>query len=156
MAEELKLSEQIAPAFHQTHCDIRDEKYSEFWLKGGRGSTKSTFASQQLILGLLKDKKANAIVVRKTANTLRGSVLPTLLFAIDKFNKSEKFDHIKSPTEITYLPTGQQIIMRGLDDPSKLKSIKIRKGYFKILWFVHFYISSKNKSSSLFLFLKHI
>jgi PBSX family phage terminase large subunit len=135
MTEELKLSEQIAPAFHQVHCDIRDENYSEFWLKGGRGSTKSTFAAQQCILGIIDDPNANAIAIRKTANTLRGSILPTVLFAVDKLGKSSKFDHIKSPTEITYLPTEQQIIMRGLDDPSKLKSIKIRKGYFKILWF---------------------
>ena len=135
MVDQLKLSEQIAPSFHQPHCDIRDENYSEFWFKGGRGSTKSTFAAQQCILGLFGDPNANAIAIRKTANTLRGSILPTILFAIDKLGKGEKFDHIKSPTEITYLPTGQQIIMRGLDDPSKLKSIKIRKGYFKILWF---------------------
>ena len=135
MTNELKLSDEIAPAFHQVHIDIRDENYSEFWLKGGRGSTKSTFASQQCILGLIGDPEANAICIRKTANTLRGSILPTILFAVDKFDKGAKFDHIKSPTEITYLPTGQQIIMRGLDDPSKLKSIKIRKGYFKILWF---------------------
>jgi phage terminase large subunit len=135
MTNELRLSDEIAPAFHQVHCDIRDENYSEFWLKGGRGSTKSTFASQQCVLGLIGDPNANAICLRKTANTLRGSILPTILFAIDKFGKGAKFDHIKSPTEITYLPTGQQIIMRGLDDPSKLKSIKIRKGYFKILWF---------------------
>lgn len=135
MSKELKLSELIAPAFHQIHCDIRDENYSEFWLKGGRGSTKSTFAAQQCALGIISDPNANAICIRKTANTLRGSILPTVLFAIDKLEKGNKFDHIKSPTEITYLPTEQQIIMRGLDDPSKLKSIKIRKGYFKILWF---------------------
>lgn len=135
MQEELKLSDEIAPAFHQVHCDIRDENYSEFWLKGGRGSTKSTFAAQQIVLGLIDDPSANAIVFRKTGNTLRGSVLETILFAIDKLGKSSKFDHIKSPTEITYLPTGQKIIMRGLDEPAKLKSIKIRKGYFKFLWF---------------------
>jgi len=133
--EEVKLTEVIAPAFHKIHADIRDQKYSEFWLKGGRGSTKSSFAAQQCVLGLIGDSNANAIAIRKTANTLRGSILPTVLFAIDKLGKDSKFDHIKSPTEITYLPTGQQIIMRGLDDPSKLKSIKIRKGYFKILWF---------------------
>lgn len=135
MEGELILSEQIAPAFHDVHCNIRDETFTEFWLKGGRGSTKSTFASQQCVLGLIGDLEANAIAFRKTANTLRGSILPTVLFAVDKLELSAKFDHIKSPTEITYLPTGQQIVLRGLDDPSKLKSIKIRKGYFKLLWF---------------------
>lgn len=135
MQEELKLSEQIATAFHQVHVDIRDENYTEFWLKGGRGSTKSTFAAQQCILGIMNDPKANVIALRKTANTLRDSVLQTLLFAIDKLDRSRYFDYIKSPTEITCTPTGQKILMRGLDDPSKLKSIKVREGYLKILWF---------------------
>lgn len=125
----------IAPSFYDVHRHIKKETYSEFWLKGGRGSTKSSFVATQIILGLLGDKNANAIVFRKTANTLRGSVLETLLFAIDNLGLSSFFDHIKSPTEITYTPTGQKVIMRGLDEPSKLKSLKIRKGYFKFLWF---------------------
>jgi PBSX family phage terminase large subunit len=133
--KQIKFSEIIAPQFHQVHALIRDEDYSEFWLKGGRGSTKSTFAALQCVIGLVSDRNANAIVIRKTANTLRGSVMETILAAVDQLDRSLKFDHIKSPSEITYLPTNQKIIMRGLDDPKKLKSIKIRKGYFKILWF---------------------
>jgi PBSX family phage terminase large subunit len=131
----LCLSAKISEQFHQVHKDIKQEKYSEYWLKGGRGSTKSSFAAIQIILGLINDKNSNALVIRKTANTLRGSVLQTLLFAIDLLEVSQYFDHIKSPAEITYLPTGQKIIMRGLDEPSKLKSIKVRQGYFKFLWF---------------------
>ena len=133
--KQINFSEILAPQFHDIHSFIRDENFSEFWLKGGRGSTKSSFAAIECLLGIIDDPDANAIAIRKTANTLRGSVLETILFGIDKLDRSHKFDYIKSPTEITYLPTGQKIIMRGLDDPSKLKSIKIRKGYFKILWF---------------------
>ena len=135
MQEELRLSDEIAPAFHQVHCDIRNENYSEFWLKGGRGSCKSSFVALQCVLGLIDDPNANAIIFRKTANTIRGSVFEAVLSAIERLGKSSKFDHIRSPTEITYLPTGQKIIMRGLDEPSKLKSIAIHKGYFKFLWF---------------------
>ena len=40
-----------------------------------------------------------------------------------------------SPLEITYRPTGQKILFRGADDPAKSKSITLRKGYFKYLWF---------------------
>ena len=130
MRPEISLKSIIAPPFHEVHRNIRDEDYSEFWLKGGRGSTKSSFVAIQIILGIVNDKNANALITRKTANTLRGSVLQTLLFAIDTLGWSQSFDHIKSPAEITYLPTGQKIIMRGLDEPSKLKSIKVRQGYF--------------------------
>jgi len=135
ISNDIKLSQIIAPSFHQVHRDIRDETYNEFWLRGGRGSTKSTFVAEQIILGIINDPTANAIAIRKTANTIRTSVLETLLFAIDMLGVDKYFDHIKSPSEITYLPTGQKIIMRGLDEPSKLKSIKLRKGYFKYLWF---------------------
>jgi phage terminase large subunit len=134
-SNELKLSEIIAPQFYEVHRHIRDEVFSELWLKGGRGSTKSTFASQQIIFSLIRDNQANGIAFRKTGNTIRDSILPTILSSIDRLEKSPKFDHIKSPTEITYLPTGQKILMRGLDDESKLRSIKAEKGYFKILWF---------------------
>ena len=38
----------------------------------------------------------------------------------------------------TYLPTGAQIVFRGLDDPSKLKSLKPAKGTFRFVWFEEF------------------
>lgn len=37
--------------------------------------------------------------------------------------------------EFVYRPTGQKIIFKGLDKAKKSKSIKIAKGYFKLLWF---------------------
>ena len=39
----IDLSQKIAKPFHKVHKSIRQEKYDEFWLKGGRGSTKSSF-----------------------------------------------------------------------------------------------------------------
>lgn len=40
-----------------------------------------------------------------------------------------------SPPEITYKPTGQKILFFGLDDPAKVKSIKLPFGYVGIVWF---------------------
>ena len=37
--------------------------------------------------------------------------------------------------EMTYIPTGQKILFFGLDDPGKLKSIKVPFGYVGIGWF---------------------
>ncbi len=62
-------------------------------------------------------------------------MLNTLLWAIGKLGLSTEFVYTKAPAEITYKRTGQKIIMKGLDDPLKVKSIKLRKGYFKYLWF---------------------
>ena len=37
-----------------------------------------------------------------------------------------------------YLPTGAQVLFRGLGDESKLKSIKPRHGFFRFVWFEEF------------------
>ena len=36
---------------------------------------------------------------------------------------------------IVYKPTGQQILFMGLDDPNKVKSVKLPFGYIGITWF---------------------
>lgn len=131
----VRLSENIAPAFHPVHKSIKLNECSSYWLKGGRGSTKSSFAAIEIVLGIISDPNANAIVLRKVQDTIRTSVLQTILWAIGKLELQDYFSHTKSPAEVTYKPTGQKIIFKGLDDPLKLKSIKMEKGYFKFLWF---------------------
>lgn len=129
------LTECIGKAFYQLHGHIERNKYSSYWLKGGRGSLKSSFAAIEIILGIVNDEQANALVVRKVKDTVRKSVFETLLWAIDRLDLNEAFRHTYSPAEIIYIPTGQKIMMVGLDDPKKLKSIKVKRGYIKLLWF---------------------
>lgn len=135
IGNEVRLSDLIAPQFYTVHNAVKTELYGEFWLKGGRGSTKSAFVALQIIKGIMADPDANCLATRKVGATVRKSVMETLLWAIDALGVSQYFRRTVSPAEITYIPTGQQIIMVGLDDPQKLKSIKIRRGYFKFLWF---------------------
>lgn len=129
------LDQIIAPAFHSVHDDICDGIYTSYWLKGGRGSTKSSFVAVQIILGIVEFPDANAVCLRKVAATIKDSLLPTFEWVIDKLNIRPYFRINKSDQEITYLPTGQKILLRGLDDPQKMKSIKAKKGYFRYLWF---------------------
>jgi phage terminase large subunit len=129
------LTQLIAPPFYAVHHDIKAGGHAEYWLKGGRGSTKSSFISVEIILGLIADPEANAIIYRKVAATLRESVYAQMLWAIDKLGVAAYFRAKVSPMEITYTPTGQRILFRGADDPGKSKSIKLREGYFKFLWF---------------------
>jgi len=135
MISRVNLTKNIAPAFYPVHNAIKRGTHSTFWLKGGRGSTKSSFVAIEIILGIIADPLANALVSRKVGDTIRHSVMETLLWAIGVLGVAEAFTHTNSPAVITYKPTGQKIIMKGLDDPLKLKSIKIKKGYFKFLWF---------------------
>lgn len=37
--------------------------------------------------------------------------------------------------QIIYIPTGQRIIFRGADNPKKMKSVNLGKGYVKYVWF---------------------
>ena len=81
---------------------------------------------------------SNAIVFRRTANTMRESVYSQIAWAIDLLNVNEYWRGSVSPMCWTYKPTRAQIIFRGLDDSSKLKSIKPRRGYFRFVWLEEF------------------
>lgn len=131
----IKTSDLIAPHFYPVHKAIRNQTHSHFLLKGGRGSTKSSFVAIEIILGIINDPEANAVCFRKTGNSIRDSIHGTLKWAINKLGETENFHSIQSPSEITYLPTGQKILLKGLDDPTKIKSIRVESGYFKYLWF---------------------
>lgn len=131
----IRISEIISPQFYGVHNAIKKADYDAFWLKGGRGSTKSAFVAIQIIKGIMQDPDANCLAARKVGATVRKSLMETLLWAIDVLEVSRYFRRTYSPAEITYIPTGQQIVLVGLDDPQKLKSIKTRRGYFKYLWF---------------------
>ncbi|TPR41262.1 PBSX family phage terminase large subunit [Apilactobacillus micheneri] len=127
----VKISSLIAPNFKKLHLDIKQHNHSNYWLKGGRGSTKSSFISIEIILGIMKDKEANAVVLRKVANTLRESVFDQYLWAIDQLGVNDFWQDSVSPLTLTYLPTGQQIRFKGADKPEKVKSQKFRRGYTK-------------------------
>ena len=131
----IKLSDVIAPAFYPVHYDIIDGLHENYDLFGGRGSTKSSFISVEIILGMMQDPNANAAVFRRRENTIGGSVFEQLEWAIDVLGVSEYWKRTVSPYKLTYKPTGQQIVFKGLDEPKKIKSIKVAKGYFKYLWF---------------------
>ncbi len=66
-----RLSELIAPAYREVHRDLLSGGHREYWLRGGRGSGKSSFVSLEIALGLLRDPTANAVIYRKVAATLR-------------------------------------------------------------------------------------
>lgn len=131
----IKLSELIAPSFYDLHWDIKEHRHTHYKLPGGRGSTKSSFVSIEIITGMMEDPNANAAVFRRVGNTLQESVYEQLLWAIDVLNVNHLWKASLSPLRLTYKPTGQRIVFRGCDDPNKSKSIKLRKGYFKFIWY---------------------
>ena len=130
-----KLSELISPAFYDVHRQIKAGKVTELLAKGGRGSTKSSYISLELILQLLLHPQCHAIVLRKVDKTLRTSVYAQICWAIAALGLASRFKCTVSPMECTYRPTGQKLLFFGLDDPGKLKSLKVPFGYIGLLWF---------------------
>lgn len=125
----------IAPSFYRVHHDIKRKQHTYYWLKGGRGSTKSSFVSLEIIKGMMQDPDANAVVIRRVKETLRESVYDQMLWAIDILGVQHLWHDSKNPLSITYKPTGQKILFKGADNPRKVKSSKFRRGYAKFIWY---------------------
>ena len=107
---------------------------------GGRASCKSSFISLAIVILIVMFPSYNALILRKTAKTLRRSVFEQIVWAINKLGLTARFKIPKSQTAalpISYIRKNgqtQYIIFAGSDDPEKLKSIKVSSGYFAILW----------------------
>lgn len=136
----IDITQHIAAVYKPLHDDIEAAAHTTYNLPGGRGSCKSSFVSLEIVNGVMKDPTghSNAIVFRLYGNTLRESVFSQIAWAIDTLGVNHLWKSRLSPMQWTYTPTGAQIIFRGLDDPSKLKSIKPTRGVFRYIWFEEF------------------
>lgn len=127
-------ADDIAAPFMNMHHAIQDQSYSSFILPGGRGSTKSSFISLELIDLLEKNPNMHACVCRQVGDTLRTSVYTQITWAIEKLGLEAEYKTTRVPLEITKASTGQKIYFRGADDPGKLKSIAVPFGHIGIVW----------------------
>lgn len=125
----------VAPVFAKVIHDIEENKYREFVFPGGRGSTKSSFISLQIIDLMEKNPEMHAAVYRQVADTLRDSVYNQVCWAIESLGLEAEYKCTVSPMEITKKSTGQKIFFRGCDDPFKSKGIKPPFGFIGVLWF---------------------
>lgn len=127
--------------------------YNDFWnckkryrvCKGSRASKKSKTTALNMIVRLIQYPKANLLVVRRNFNTLKDSCYSDLRWAIDRIGVNEFFRCTNNPLEITYLPTGQKILFRGLDDGLKITSISVPKGVLCWVWIEEAYELTKEE-----------
>lgn len=149
---DIKLSSVIPPHFHGLYEDFINEKHSHYWLKGGRGSVKSTMASELIVLGIMRNPETHAVCTRRNKVDLHGTVFAQIKKAIHLLNVEHLFkipvaDQGAPP--ITYKETGQKIYFTGLDDPDGLKSITVPFGYIKYSWYEEIHqLSGMNKIRS--------
>ena len=126
----------VAPVYYDTMDDILDHKHVHYVFKGGRGSAKSSFISEMLPLLLINNPSVHALVFRKVGNTMKNSVWSQVVWGIDMWGLRDYFQIPKTiANPIVFKPTGQQILFMGLDDPNKVKSVKLPFGYIGITWF---------------------
>lgn len=134
----------ISSSFADINRSIDDREYREYYLEGGRGSTKSSFISEKIIELLENNPNMCAVVLRKVKDTLKDSVFAQLEWAIDTLSETypglkDRWKLTKSPLEMTNIRTGQVIYFRGADDYGKIKSLKTPKDmYVGITWYEEF------------------
>lgn len=122
--------------------DVVGKGYLDFWrfkgryrvVKGSRGSKKSKTTALWIISSLIAYPGSNVLVIRKTERTLRNSCFTDLKWAIKRLKVEGAFKVTTNPLEIVYIPTGQKILFRGLDDPLKVTSISVDTGVLCWLW----------------------
>lgn len=106
----------------------------EYVFEGGRGGLKSSFVAFKIVELIKNNPQMHACITRQVGATLKDSVYAQMKWAINELGLMEEFECKVSPLEIKYIKTGQTIYFRGLDDETKLKSIKPEFGYIGILW----------------------
>src|SRR5690606_23823394 len=77
----------------------------------------------------------NVVCLRKIGKYLSTSVYEQIKWAIYMFGVEDEFVFGKSPLKITHKATNTAFYFYGVDDPIKLKSTTIAKGYVMALWF---------------------
>lgn len=106
-------------------------------LRGGRNSFKSSVIALLLVYMMLKlirrGEKANVVVIRKVANTIRDSVYLKIQWALGKFGILDQFQCTVSPFKIVHKTTGSTFYFYGQDDFQKLKSNDI--GNIIAVWY---------------------
>lgn len=131
----VRLSETIAKPFWPVHQDVKRHGHTHYVCAGGRGSTKSSYISIEILLLMIQHPECNAVVLRKVGNTLRNSVYRQMEWALDVLHLTGQFKKTLNQMEFVRKSTGQKILFLGVDDKSKIKSLKMPYGYVGICWY---------------------
>lgn len=127
---------------------IVGKNYNQFWhftgryrvVKGSRGSKKSCTTALWYIYMMMEfyhryGLKPYVLVIRRYMNTNWNSTRSQLIWAIRQLGVQHLWKIPKGNHTLTYIPSGQQILFRGLDDPYSITSITVDDGYLCWVWF---------------------
>lgn len=131
--------------------ELVGKNYGDFWrfkgryrvCKGSRASKKSKTTALNFIVRLMQYPQSNLLVVRKVFRTLKDSTYTDLKWAISRLKVEDYWEAKESPLELKYKPTGQKILFRGLDEPTKITSITVEVGFLCWAWIEEAYEINK-------------
>lgn len=98
-----------------------DWNYKFYFLVGGYGSSKSYHIALKIVLKLLREKRV-CLVIRDVYDTIRDSCFSLFKELCDDMELNSVIRFTESPMQARFA-NGSKILFRGLDKPSKLKSI---------------------------------
>ena len=110
--------ENIILPIYQPYVEDYSFRYNVYW--GGRGSGKTKFIMQKLMIKGLKEKRL-ILLMRKETNKLRDSVWKELLEIIEDFKLTPYFTINKTEFRATCNINGTEFKCLGLDEPEKIK-----------------------------------
>lgn len=136
-------SQQSQPTINVHLPNILGKGVATFWTckkrytawKGSRGSKKSKTVALFIIWAIMKFPLSHALVIRRYFNTLKNSCYADLQWACRRLKVSHLWQFKKGELIATYLPTGQQILFRGADNPDSITSISVPFGGICWVWF---------------------
>lgn len=92
-------------------------------LLGGAGSGKSVAAAMKVVTRAFEVRGLRQLVIRKVAATLRNSVHAQIWSVILDLEGQDRVRYVSSQRAF-YFNNGSEILLHGLDDPEKIKSIQ--------------------------------
>lgn len=109
-----------------TNCKCR---YRLF--EGARSTKKSVnILGYEPIFKILSDPRRNVVICRKNDTDNAQTTFANLCARLEDLDLfGTEFKATQNPLKITYLKTGQQIIFRGLNNPTSLNSLTFAHGY---------------------------
>lgn len=110
--------DRIILPIYQPYVEDYSYRYNVYW--GGRGSGKTKFIMQKLMIKGLKEKRL-ILLMRKETNKLRDSVWKELLEIIEDFKLTPFFTINKTEFRATCNINGTEFKCLGLDEPEKIK-----------------------------------
>lgn len=104
-----------------------------YW--GGRGSGKSHFVAQKLVLQLTMTEGRNLICIRKQGSDCRNSCFNEIYKALGEMGVIGVWHIRESDLRMTHKVYGNEIIFTGLDEVEDIKSITFKNGNATDVWY---------------------